>query len=288
MSRFAKLLLCLIMFVVPMVTGCFPEQQLDGQPAAPFSDVGAMSDFFQKRHSNLSPLHATGDGFIEYQNNSGKTLREGIIRYDLLFVPTDKVYLSADHLLQKKVMRFGSDGSEFWAWLRLPEKSEYFWGDQELLTNRCRMPFALRPDVIMDAFGVADLNSLMLSDKLQYANGSYYFTLDDIEGKPVKRYYLTNDGKVKLVEYFDESGKVYLTLDLEYYKFFSNYKKVQLPAKIELKSLTGDYRIVIQIKNVKPFKATPQRVQKVFSRPSPTGNINIYRLNSDCRFVPQN
>lgn len=290
MAKGSIKLFCLIVIAAVtavMIAGCVPEQELSGQISPPFQDTAALTDYFQSRQSSLVPLHASGDGYIEYRNDSGKISREGIIRYDLLFAPADRVYVSADHLLQKRAVRFGSDGSEFWAWIRLPEKNEYFWGDQDLFTNRCRMPFALRPDVIMDAFGVADLRTLIIQEQLEYENGSYVFTLKDIEDNPVKKYYLTHDGKVKAVDYFDADQNKYLVLKLDYYKFFSNYSSIELPAKIDIISLSGDYKIVMQLKNVKPFAASSVKARKIFSRPQPVGTTAIYHLNRDCRFVPQ-
>lgn len=277
------LLLLSFLFLV----GCNEPAMLDATAGKHFGSLDEISKEFLQKQNNIQPLRAVGDGSIEFVDKNGKRSKEGLTKVNIFLSPPDRMYVSIDHLLQSKAIRFGATGREFWCWIKFSEMNDYYWGEQGLLAQNCIMPYGLRPEVVYESLGFVDIQSQMNHSELSFNGRNSVVSVKNGDGKTIKNYTLDPSGsQVVRIDYFGEFRSPFLITEMKNFKKFSNYGNYYLPGKIVLASQDGRMVLNFNMKKVEPVNH-PTKLEKLFIRPSPRGAKNIFRMNSSCEFVMQ-
>lgn len=280
---FQRAIYALSVIFFATLLGCTETAQLEINKSANLQDLEKIASAFSANTNSISPLKIHGDGLVEYLDD-GKLKKESLARVDMILYPKNLMYVSADHTLQNKALRFGTTEQEFWCWARISKVNEYYSGNISQITSDCVMPFGLSPRVIYEALGFVDLQSQLKKANLSFAGNNGVVSVL-AQGAIERRYFIDlRNSNIVRIEYFDKHGFLNLVVVMDGYETFPRYSTCAIPSKLTIIPQNNSASISINIKNARESNLPNRKLGRIFSRPKPIGAKKVLRMNDSCEF----
>ncbi len=262
-------------------------------PVSEKIDATASKDYLYRFLNSgcklIVPLQIHGDGVVEYLDKNNKHKKEQLTRVDIVLYPQERVYFTSNHILKSRVFRFGLTDKDFWCWLRFSDVDDYYWADKKQLKSNCAIPMGFSPDMIYESLGFIDLDGGSHNIELSSDKRYEIVSVASDSRRILRRYFIdTEKSCIVKIEYLNEKQQPYLISEMSDFRIFNSYAHRSLPRKIKITANNAEVSFTITIKNAKQARLSDSRVKKLFSRPKPSKNTKVYRIDEDCNFEPMN
>jgi len=267
-----------VIALIVIIAGCEPQPQAQKPlPIRLETEPTTKALFILKaRAEKAVPLKAIGQCLLEYWIE-GKSHKENF-PVKLWVNPPLEIYLQGDMAFDPQGIVAGSNGREFWLWIKPKEVSSYWWGRWSPESRLEKL--MISPRQVLEALGMVEVGSVKdwsVADK-----GSISVLIKrDKQGKTVKKIYIHDrrDYLIRRIVYFNENGQVAVIAQLDEYK--QVLKDFFVPTAIVISKLAevgGEGSARIKLRSIKTIKFNDEQRRRLFSRPPPRGFKNIYQL----------
>ena len=262
--------------------GCrAPLPPISDKPPLSCPGKGSMEEVIQAlalKRANLHPLKASARCYLEWVNPDGSSQKES---FDAQFryVPPDCLFIRGDKFGE---IRFGTNEEAFWMMVK-PEIDTYWWGKRQA-AEQCKEKLQFNPWNVIEALGVVEVDSSWV---LNWHNGYDVLTLTNPEGVIIKKIWIRAcDYQVVSIESADPEGGYLVQLNMDHY--VSTEQGFSVPSVIEARHFWQgrmDAVLRLELRGVGLFEVPPDRLHRLFSRPSEENYRTVYRLSPTCDFV---
>lgn len=198
-----------------MICGCAPRTQWSTSHCPGQTNVTAALALLQKQAAKITPLQAYGLCRLGYPDENGKLKESAAVRVTLWMEPPHDIYMQGFVGMgsQGKV-EMGSNAKIFWVGVK-PELDEFWWGRWD--QARDRDDLQISPKAVMASLGVLEIGPPE-SWSLSRARGFDVLTQHSPSQHTIRRVFLDRcDYVPHRIEYFDQSGKISLVVELAHY-----------------------------------------------------------------------
>ncbi len=233
----------------------------------------------RSRSERTIPIRISGECDLLYHSEGEHEDESFAVK--LWFNPPNEIYLQGDVALNAKGIVLGSNGEEFWLWIKPKKISKYWWGKWIEQSGFARL--MINPKSLFEALGVAGVGSEE-DWSLSSAEALVVLTRQNEQGAAVKKIYLDeNNFLISRIEYFDKNEKAVAVMELADYRMVSFKFYVPTTIKIvsRLKNPTDIVNITIRLKSIKPTDFSARQRARLFTRPEPKKFKHVFQIIGD-------
>jgi hypothetical protein len=264
--------------------GCGPSLRVEqaGPIVAGKASIAEAAEVLNARRLAMIPIRSSGELFYE-EFEDGKRGENFRFTATLRFVPERRIYFRCKSLVGEAI-HLGGNADEFWLRMKPKEVSRYWSGNWDDLDG-CGRQLLLSPLIMLEALGMVSVDGSWV---LENEAGFDVLTKYSNAMKPLKKVYVrTSDYLIERIEYFSGSPRPQVQVELGEYKHVA--ANVSVPGRITVLSFDADVltsKVGIRLKGIRVFEPNKKQLAVLFE-PDPKGVKYVYRLDTNCEFVPQ-
>jgi hypothetical protein len=269
----------LITAALAFLAGCGAgEKDFSKSLCPPPANKAAVIEKMRSRQADITEFAAKGSAIV---NLLAEQRTESLNNVTAYFSDEDNVIIKVGHTFGM-AMLLGANDEEFWCAIDFSDINEFYYGSKSRLSQCGAQGIKTFP--VSEAFGIVDID--MLADApMFFHENEYGFEIYDRAGEPVKTYTFDNcTALLKQITYY-ENGVVAVVADFSRYRPLND--TVELPSKTTIFSTRERMELEFDTSRFIPISLSDSKRGKLYSRPSPPSNANVYVFNSDCEFEKQ-